>query len=52
MKTSLVWVLLPVVAVSTWSLWMYQKNKTAHVNYLQITTSSPALVKGYYQSSE
>jgi hypothetical protein len=29
--------------VSSWGFWNYQKDKTGHVNYLQISTSSPAI---------
>jgi hypothetical protein len=41
MKTSFVWVLLLLVAISLWSLWINRGTKTAHVNYLQITTTKP-----------
>ena len=43
MKTSVAWVLLLIVAVSSWGVWKYQSNKAPHVNYLQVTISSPAL---------
>ena len=44
MKTSIAWVLLLVVAVSSWGLWNYLINyKTAHVNYLQVSTKSPPI---------
>jgi hypothetical protein len=42
-KTSYAWILLLVVAVSSWGIWKYQIIKTAHVNYLQVSTSSPAI---------
>ena len=43
MKTSVVWVLLLLVAVSSWGLWNYLSNKTAHVTYLHVSTSSPPI---------
>jgi hypothetical protein len=42
MKTSLVWVLLLVVTVSSWGIWNYYRNIAGHVNHLQVTTKSPA----------
>jgi len=42
MKTSCAWVLLLIIAASSWGLWNYLSNKTAHVKYLQVSINSPA----------
>jgi hypothetical protein len=43
MKTIIVWSLLLIVAIFLGGLLMNEKNNTAHVNYLQISSNSPAI---------
>jgi len=45
MKTTIVWVLLLLIGVTSSVLWKNQRNKAAHANYLQIPTTSPPIGK-------
>ena len=46
MKSFVVWVLLLLVALSSWGIWKYQNTKAGRVNNLQITTTSPPIGQG------
>jgi hypothetical protein len=41
MKTIIVWVLLLLVALSSWSIWKYQGTGTGKIKFVKVTTNSP-----------